>query len=100
MLGTLYVVMSSEKEEDYQMLKEKLLTINPSFSISPYKESNMTRHASEFFVTFQIEKENVQDLLDQLNNDWDGRYDDCYAYGFNTKMFDPLVYHLSFALYD
>ena len=54
MLGTLYVVMSSEKDEDYQMLKEKLLKINPRFSISPYRESNMTKNASEFFVTFEI----------------------------------------------
>ena len=57
MLGTLYVVISSEKEEDYQMIKEQLLAINPHFSISPYKESTMTRNASEFFVTFQIKKE-------------------------------------------
>ena len=38
--------------------------------------------------------------LDQLNNDWDGEVDDCIAYGFNTKMFDSLVYHLNFQLYD
>lgn len=100
MLGTLYVVISSEKEEDYQMIKEQLLAINPHFSISPYKESTMTRNASEFFVTFQIKKEDIQELLDKLNNDWDGEYDDCIAYGFNTKMFDSLIYHLAFQLYE
>ena len=83
MLGTLYVVISSSKEEDYQKVKEELLEIYPDFSVSPYKES-------------QMEKE----VLGQLNNDWDGEVDDCIAYGFNTKMFDSLVYHLNFQLYD
>ena len=45
-------------------------------------------------------KEKAQEVLDQLNNDWDGEVDDCIAYGFNTKMFDSLVYHLNFQLYD
>lgn len=100
MLGTLYVVMTSNREEDYQMIKEKLLKINPNFSISPYKESYMEKNAIEFFVTFETEESQVRNILDQLNNDWDGPYDDCMAYGFNTKMFDPLIYHLTFQLYD
>jgi len=100
MLGTLFVVMTSEKDEDYQMIKEKLLKINPKFSISPYKESYIEKNASEFFVTFEIEDNEVKNILDQLNNDWDGEEDDCVAYGFNTKMFDPLIYYLSFQLYE
>lgn len=35
MLGTLYVVLSSSKEEDYQKVKEELLEIYPDFSVSP-----------------------------------------------------------------
>ena len=92
MLGTLYVVISSSKEEDYQKVKEELLEIYPDFSVSPYKESQMEKDAVEFFVTCQITKEKAQEVLDQL--------DDCIAYGFNTKMFDSLVYHLNFQLYD
>ena len=78
MLGTLYVVISSSKEEDYKKEKDDV----------------------EFFATCQITKEKAQEVLDQLNNDWDGEVDDCIAYGFNTKMFDSLVYHLNFQLYD
>ena len=89
MLGTLYVVISSSKEEDY-----------PDFSVSPYKESQMEKDGVEFFATCQITKEKAQEVLGQLNNDWDGEVDDCIAYGFNTKMFDSLVYHLNFQLYD
>ena len=93
MLGTLYVVISSSKEEDYQKVKEELLEIYPDFSVSPYKESQMEKDAVEFFATCQITKEKAQEVLGQLNND-------CIAYGFNTKMFDSLVYHLNFQLYD
>lgn len=100
MLGTLYVVLSSSKEEDYQKVKEELLGIYPDFSVSPYKESQMEKDAVEFFATYQITKEKAQEVLGQLNNDWDGEVDDCIAYGFNTKMFDSLVYHLNFQLYD
>ena len=60
----------------------------------------LEKDAVEFFATCQITKEKAQDVLDQLNNDWDGEVDDCIAYGFNTKMFDSLVYHLNFQLYD
>ena len=84
MLGTLYVVISSSKEEDYQKVKEELLEIYPDFSVSPYKESQMEKDAVEFFATCQITKEKAQEVLDQLN----------------TKMFDSLVYHLNFQLYD
>ena len=88
------------KEEDYQKVKEELLEIYPDFSVSPYKESQMEKDAVEFFATCQITKEKAQEVLGQLNNDWDGEVDDCIAYGFNTKMFDSLVYHLNFQLYD
>ena len=100
MLGTLYVVLSSSKEEDYQKVKKELLEIYPDFSVSPYKESQMEKDAVEFFATCQITKEKAQEVLGQLNNDWDGEVDDCIAYGFNTKRFDSLVYHLNFQLYD
>ena len=92
--------ISSSKEEDYQKVKEELLEIYPDFSVSPYKESQMEKDAVEFFATCQITKEKAQEVLGQLNNDWDGEVDDCIAYGFNTKMFDSLVYHLNFQLYD
>lgn len=100
MLGTLFVVLSSDKEEDYLKVKEELLEIYDGFSISPCKESTMERNAVEFFATCQINKDKVQEVLDKLNNDWDGEYDDCIAYGFNTKMFNSLVYHLNFQLYE
>ena len=60
MLGTLYVVISSSKEEDYQKVKEELLEIYPDFSVSPYKESQMEKDAVEFFATCQITKEKAR----------------------------------------
>ena len=50
MLGTLYVVISSSKEEDYQKVKEELLEIYPDFSVSPYKESQMEIKTDKIFA--------------------------------------------------
>ena len=33
----------------------------------------------------QITKEKAQEVLGQLNNDWDGEVDDCIAYGLIQK---------------
>ena len=54
----------------------------------------------EFYITVDLKPEEVQPLLDQLNNDWDGEMDDCDCYGFNTKMFDELVYCLEFTYFN
>ena len=100
MLARLYVIIESEDIKDYQMIKDLLLQINPNFSISPSREYAGKKDCSEFFVTANLDVTEVPLLLERLNNDWDGEVDDCIAYGFNTKMFDSLVYHLNFQLYD
>ncbi|WP_240937772.1 hypothetical protein [Faecalicoccus pleomorphus] len=52
----------------------------------------------EFYSTVQLEKEQAEVLWQTLNNDWDGEFDDCDAYGFNTIMFHPHVYYLQFQI--
>lgn len=100
MLARLHVIISSEKENDIDQVKMTLLKINPSFSISPARPYAMIKDHSEVFITFDIEKQHIQSLLDQLNNDWSGEKESCQCYGFNTKMFHPLVYCLEFDLFD
>ena len=53
---------------------------------------------SDLYLLFEAKTDNqeINDLLDVLNNDWDGDHYDCDAYGFNTKMFDENVYYLQF----
>ncbi|MCD7892399.1 MAG: hypothetical protein LUG60_01735 [Erysipelotrichaceae bacterium] len=98
MFGKLHVVISSNQEEDYEMIKDLLYKINNNFSISPMR--SLSKDSCDFYVTCHMSKDEVQPLLDKLNNDWDGELDDCVCYGFNTKMFHPLVYHLALILYD
>ena len=100
MFARLHVIVSSEDDKEIQMIKDLLLDINPNFSISPSREYDGLKGHSEFYITCDITKEEVQPLLDQLNNDWDGEMDDCICYGFNTKMFHELVYYLGFTLFD
>lgn len=96
MLARLHVILSSEKESDYQSVKQQLLDINPHFSISPFHEYAALKNHSEFYITCDLQQQEVKLLLDQLNNDWDGDIDDCICYGFNTQMFNKLVYALEF----
>ena len=100
MFARLHVIVSSEDDKEIQMIKDLLLDINPNFSISPSRVYAGLKDHSEFYITCDITKEEVQPLLDQLNNDWDGEMDDCICYGFNTKMFHELVYYLGFTLFD
>ena len=100
MLATLHVIISSEDENDYQMIKNILLDLKPNFSISFAREFAGLKGHSEFYATCDLKKEEIQPLLNQLNNDWDGEIDECMCYGFNTKMFHPLVYCLEFVLYN
>lgn len=96
MFARLHVVISSEKVEDENDVKQSLMNINHQFSISPSRPYPLKKDHSEFYITFQISQQEIQPLLDQLNNDWDGNQESCSCYGFNTKMFHPLVYCLEF----
>lgn len=96
----LHVIISSEKSEDEKLIKDLLYQIKPNLSISPAREYAGLKDHSEFYATGDITAPEVQPLLDQLNNDWDGEQDDCICYGFNTKMFHPLVYYLGFTLFQ
>lgn len=100
MLARLHIIISSEYEQDYQNVKNELLKINNDFSISTSRPYAGIRDHSEFYLTCDLNQEDVQPLLDQLNNDWDGEMDDCVCYGFNTKMFHPLIYCLEFTLFN
>ena len=100
MFARLHVVLSSEKEEDIQEVKHKLLAINKDFSMSPSRDYSLLKDHSEFYVTFEAEENDIQSLLNQLNNDWDGEIDSCSCYVFNTKMFHPLVYCLDFDVFE
>lgn len=99
MLARLYVIINSEKETDYQTVKDLLLKMIPTFSISPSRKYANKKGCSEFFVTANLEEDQVRPLLDQLDNNWDGEFDDCSCNSFNTKMFHELIDYLEFTLF-
>ncbi|NJE44960.1 hypothetical protein [Massilimicrobiota sp. SW1139] len=100
MFFRLHVIISSENEKDEKLIKDLLYQIRPTLSISPAREYAGLKDHSEFYATDDITPDQVQPLLDQLNNDWDGTQDDCICYGFNTKMFHELIYYLGFTLFE
>ena len=56
----------------------------------------INRNCLEFYGSATLDSNEIESLLSQLNNDWDGENDDCQAYSFNTTMFHPNVYYLQF----
>lgn len=90
----LHVVVESLDEKVIQEVQEDLKKIDPNFSCSPSKEQESLNNCSEFYATLNCSKETLDYLYKTLNNDFDGEPDDCWAYGFNTKMFNKNVYYL------
>jgi hypothetical protein len=91
----LHVVVKGLSEQTVKEVQQHLLEIWPNFYFSHSREQHSLRDCLEFYATTSCSKEEAQKLYEVLNNDWDGEPDDCIAYGFNTKMFDPNVYYLS-----
>lgn len=100
MLARLYVIVSSTDKNDEEAVKNHFLEICPDFSISASRECPHVKNAIDFYITMDINEDDVPYLLDKLNNDWDGENDQCSCYGFNTKMFNPLIYYLDFTLWN
>ena len=88
MLARLYIIMSSQEDKDFEIVKNDLLQIDHRFSISTYRECPHLKDGSDFYATIDLKEEEVDQLLNLLNNDWDGEKDECCCYGFNTKMFN------------
>ncbi len=90
------VVVSSMDEADALTVQKELLEIDPNLSFSPCREQDSLNDAIEFRVSGEADAAQKEALIEKLNNDWDKDEDDefYWAYGFNTKMFDPKVYYL------
>lgn len=98
MLVRLHVVIDTEDTGTEEEIKEQLRSYCPDLSFSPSREQPSLMNCREFYSTVQLEKEQAETLRQTLNNDWDGEFDDCDAYGFNTIMFHPHVYYLQFQI--
>lgn len=94
----LHVVVDIEDESIVDEVKKDIQKIYKSFSFSPSREQPSLRNCLEFYGTADINQEEIEHLLSQLNNDWEGEIEDCCAYGFNTKMFHSHVYYLQFQI--
>ncbi len=93
---TLHVVVSSLDEDTVHVVQDQLKTFVADFSFSPLREQPSLQDCIEFYASAQIDAKQRQLLIDSLDNDWDQdeKEDEFWAYGFNTKMFNPLVYYM------
>ncbi|WP_323089183.1 hypothetical protein [Allobaculum sp. JKK-2023] len=93
---SLHVVVSSLDDTTVQIVQDQLKTFVPDFSFSPMREQPSLQDCIEFYASADVTQEQRQLLIDSLDNDWDKDEDDdtYWAYGFNTKTFNPLVYYM------
>lgn len=91
------VVVSSLNEADVLSVQEQLLSFNPDLHFSPMREQPSLDGCIEFQASGHCDKEIKAIMVRDLDNDWDHDEDETefWAYGFNTRMFNPLVYYMS-----
>lgn len=98
MIVRLHVVVDDESSQVIEDVCFALTSITTAFSLSPTRPQPSLANCSEFYGTADMEMNEIMEILEKLNNDWDGDAYDCSAYGFNTKMFHPHVYYLQFQI--
>jgi hypothetical protein len=98
MIVRLHVVVDDESSNVIDDVKTSLGSVAPAFSLSPSRPQPSLANCAEFYGTADMEMNDILEILQKLNNDWDGDEYDCSAYGFNTKMFHPHVYYLQFQI--
>ena len=94
----LHVVIDQESESLENEIKGQLWEKCSTFSFSPSRPQPSVRDCLEFYGTAELDQKQIEDLLAELNNDWDQEEEDYEAYGFNTQMFHPHVYYLHFQI--
>ncbi len=91
------VVISSLNEEDAFAVQHELSELLPSLSYSPCRAEPSLDDCIEFYASGACDNQAKELLTDTLDNDFDHDEEETeyWAYGFNTRMFNPLVYYLS-----
>ncbi|WP_273235273.1 hypothetical protein [Ileibacterium valens] len=94
---TMKVVVSSLNEEDAFSIQKELSSFLPGLGYSPCRAEPSLNDAIEFLASGTCDEVQKDFLIHTLNNDFDHDENDTefWAYGFNTRMFNPLVYYLS-----
>lgn len=78
---------------------EKLRKDVPSLSCTPFREEPSLEDCLEVLGTATVDEQTKEKVLSTWDNDWDSNEDrdgseQYWAYAFNTKMFDPILYYL------
>ena len=91
-------VVSTVDEEAAKGVLNHLREDLPELSFSPLREEPSLNNALDCMATAVVDMTQKDLILSKWNNDWDHEEErngtEAYwAYGFNTKMFDPLLYY-------
>ncbi len=93
---TMKVVVSSLDEQTAFDVQHELKDLLPSLTFSPCRAEPSLEGCIEFHASGACDSTQKERLVSFLNNDFDHDEEETeyWAYGFNTKMFNPLVYYI------
>lgn len=92
----LTVVLSTLDEDKALEVQQQLKSYDENLSFSPCIEREDLKECLEFRGSGDVDEKQKAEMIAHLCDDFDQDGDDYYwAYGFNTTMFNPLVYYLA-----
>lgn len=91
---SMLVVLHSLDEVDVIEVQGELQQRIPGITFSPAREQPSLEGCLEFHASAKVSVALKDELTRTLDNDFDSDEGMYWAYGFNTKMFDPRVYYL------
>lgn len=92
----LYAVFETLDEQKAKAVCERIRALDPDLNFSPFREQPSLNGCLEAHATGVADKAQRQALLAAIDDDWDVNEEESefQAYGFNTKMMDPLLYYV------
>lgn len=88
------VVVDTLDEKEAQKIQEELKGYCSELSFSPMRVQPNLMDCLEFYATARLDDSQKEKLLEDLDDDWDQEDNTYWAYGFNTKIFNKMVYYL------
>lgn len=92
----LYAVIETLDEPEAEAVCDQIRKLDPELSFSPLREQPSLNGCLEVHATGTADAAQKQALLETIDDDWDANEEESefQAYGFNTKMMNPLLYYV------
>ena len=99
MKATMYVILSTNNTQSCNEVVNRLKELYSPLSISPTREYYGMENALEFYVTFDINKDDLKIFLNHLSDSFDEDEDQWECYGMTSKIFHKDIDYIRINIY-